>query len=69
MQLYEQLQTKEIKATDLDKQIIEINRDYKEMEKQGKQFNSYTKQYNKAKAVYYQKVNLNERHIKRMKTT
>lgn len=67
--LYEQLQTKEIKATDLDKQIIEINRDYKEMEKQGKQFNSYTKQYNKAKAVYYQKSNLNERHIKRMKTT
>lgn len=62
--LYEQLQDEEMKTTDLDQQINEINQSYSDLKQEEQQFNDYTKRYNKKKAQYYQNASLDEKQIK-----
>ncbi|GAB4074779.1 hypothetical protein GCM10028778_22820 [Barrientosiimonas marina] len=64
--LYEQLQSKALKASNLDKQIKKINQNYKTMKEQEQEFNHITKQYNQVKSQYYNKSSLTQKRINQM---
>lgn len=60
--LYDQLDKKDIKASELDELISKINKKTSGLKQQEDQFNQNTKSYNQAKSHYYQVAQLKTKH-------
>lgn len=52
--LYQMLEKKNVKQTDLQKQINKINKEYKVINNEKRQFNKFTEHYNHEKKAFYQ---------------
>ncbi|HET7629454.1 MAG TPA: YkyA family protein [Bacillales bacterium] len=61
-ELYDMLQKKETEQSALKKQVAEINEAYKQILSKNKDFNAYTKKYNKLKKAFYEQAGLDVKY-------